>query len=42
MPLTLHDVEVGPLRLTVRATHDGARITGLPDDVTVLPAPLFP
>lgn len=41
MPLTLHDVEVGTLRLTIRATPDGVRITGLPPDIQVVDAPLF-
>jgi glycogen debranching enzyme len=41
MPLTLHQVAVGPLRLTVRATDEGTTVAGLPDDVTVVHRPWF-
>jgi glycogen debranching enzyme len=41
LPLTLHQVAVGPLLLTVRATVDGTTITGLPDDVQVVRRPWF-
>lgn len=41
MPLTLHRVPVGPLRLTVRATVDGTTVTGLPDDVRIVHGPWF-
>jgi glycogen debranching enzyme len=41
LPLTLHQVAVGPLLLTLRATVDGTTVTGLPDDVEVLRRPWF-
>ncbi len=41
MPLTLHRIPIGPLRLTVRATADGTTVTGLPDEVRIVRGPLF-
>jgi glycogen debranching enzyme len=41
LPLTLHQVAVGPLLLSVRVTVDGTTITGLPDDVRVVHRPWF-